>query len=78
MKLMTCNQLGGACDAEFRAETFDEMAALSQQHGSKMHQAQDQAHLEIMSQMKDLMKDPEAMGKWFASKRSEFDALPEL
>jgi len=30
---MTCNQLGGACEKEFRAETFEEMAKMSKQHG---------------------------------------------
>ena len=38
MKTMTCNQLGGACDLEFHAETFDEMAQLSKQHGMEMFQ----------------------------------------
>ena len=41
MKTMTCKQLGGACDQEFQAETFEEMAALSQQHGKEMFQQQD-------------------------------------
>lgn len=26
MKTMTCRQLGGACDKEFHANTFEEMA----------------------------------------------------
>ncbi len=38
MKTMNCNQLGGACDLEFHANTFDEIAELSKQHGMKMHQ----------------------------------------
>lgn len=33
MKTMTCKQLGGACDLTFQAETFEEMARQSQQHG---------------------------------------------
>lgn len=33
MKTMTCNQLAGACDMEFHAGTFDEMAQLSQKNG---------------------------------------------
>ena len=27
MKTMTCKQLGGACDLEFQAETFEEIAS---------------------------------------------------
>jgi predicted small metal-binding protein len=38
MKKMTCSQLGGACDLEFTAETFDEMKKLSQEHGMAMFQ----------------------------------------
>ena len=38
MKTMTCSQLGGACDKEFQAETFEEMAELSKQHGMEMFQ----------------------------------------
>ena len=77
MKTMTCKQLGGACDLEFHAETFDEMAKQSHEHGTEMFKAQDTAHLEAMGKMKDLMKEPEAMKKWMDEKRKEFDTLPE-
>lgn len=77
MKTMTCKQLGGACDKEFRADTFEEMAELSKQHGMEMYQKQDAAHLNAMSEMQELMKDPEEMNKWFESKRKEFEALPK-
>ena len=78
MKSMTCRQLGGACDLEFRADTFEEMAELSKQHGMEMHQQQDAAHLEAMQAMGKLMQNPEDMEKWFESRRREFEALPEI
>lgn len=74
---MTCKQLGGACDEVFHASTFDEMAEISQQHGKKMFQQNDEAHLKVMSDMGKLMQDPEAMKEWFNNKRKEFDALPD-
>lgn len=77
MKTMKCSQLGGACELEFQAETFEEMANLSRQHGMEMFQQQDAAHLEAMEKMKGMKDDPEAMSKWFESKRQEFEALPE-
>ena len=77
MKTMTCKQLGGACDLEFHAETFDEMAEQSKKHGMEMFKAGDEDHLKSMSEMQELMKEPEAMQKWFESKRNEFNALPE-
>ena len=78
MKTMTCKQLGGACDTEFKAETFEEMAEMSKQHGMEMFQKQDTAHLEAMQNMQELMKDPEAMNVWFDGKREEFESLPDL
>ena len=77
MKTMTCRQLGGACEETFSAETFEEMAQLSQQHGRKMHEEQDAAHLEAMQAMQELMKNPDEMTKWFESKRAEFEALAD-
>lgn len=75
MKTMTCNQLGGACDLEFHADTFEEIAAQSKAHGNEMFRKGDTAHLKAMGKMQELMKTPEAMQNWFASKKAEFDAL---
>lgn len=77
MKTMTCKQLGGACDLEFHANTFEEMAKLSQKHGMEMHQKQDAAHLEAMKKVQELMKSPGDMQSWQEEKRKEFEALPE-
>ncbi len=77
MKTMTCNQLGGACDKEFQADTFEEMANLSKQHGMEMFQEKDEAHLKAMNKMQELMKVPGEMEKWFEGKRKEFDELFE-
>jgi predicted small metal-binding protein len=77
MKLMTCRQLGGACDLEFRANTFEEMAELSKKHGMEMHRDQDAAHLEAMEAMRSLMEKPDDMENWFESRRQAFEALPE-
>ncbi|NHF60839.1 DUF1059 domain-containing protein [Flavobacteriaceae bacterium TP-CH-4] len=77
MKTMTCNQLGGACDQAFHAETFEEIAELSKKHGMEMFQKGDEAHLAAMGKMQELMKTPEAMQTWFDNKRKEFEALPE-
>jgi len=77
MKTMTCNQLGGACDKTFTADTFEKMAELSKAHGMEMYQAQDAPHMDAMSKMIELMQKPEAMQQWFDSRRAEFDALSE-
>ncbi|WP_425392281.1 DUF1059 domain-containing protein [Ekhidna sp.] len=77
MKTMTCNQLGGACNHEFRANTFDEIEELSKKHGMEMFQKGDKPHLEAMEKMKALMKTPDDMKQWLESKRRTFDALPD-
>ena len=77
MKTMKCSQLGGACEKEFRANTFEEIAEMSRQHGMEMFQKNDEAHLKAMSEMQGLMKKPEAMKAWFENKRREFEVLPE-
>jgi len=74
---MTCKQLGGACDLEFQANTFDEIAELSKKHGKEMFEKNDAAHLEAMHKMQELMKNPEDMKKWFEDKRKEFDSLDD-
>jgi predicted small metal-binding protein len=77
MKTMTCKQLGGACDKEFTADTFDEIAEMSKAHGMEMFQASDEDHLKAMAEMQELMKDPNVMGEWFENKRKELDAITE-
>ena len=74
---MTCKQLGGACDLEFQAATFEEMAELSKNHGMEMFQRGDAAHMEAMQAMQKLMESPEAMNTWFEARRKEFEALPD-
>jgi predicted small metal-binding protein len=77
MKTMSCKQLGGACDHNFHADTFDEMAEQSKKHAMEMFSAGDEAHLVAMNGMQKLMQSSEAMTQWMDNKRKEFDALPD-
>jgi hypothetical protein len=74
---MTCEQLSGACNIEFKANSFNEIAEMSKKHGMEMFQKGDEAHIKKMNEMMGLMKNPDAMEKWFSDKRKEFDALPD-
>lgn len=74
---MTCKQLGGACEKKFHANSFEEIAEISKQHGMAMFQTNDEAHLKAMNEIQELMQKPEAMQEWFENKRKEFEALPE-
>ena len=77
MKTMTCKQLGGACDMKFSANTFDEIAQLSQAHGKEMFQINDNSHIIAMNEMNKLMQNNDAMSHWFDAKKLEFDLLEE-
>ncbi len=77
MKTMTCKQLGGACDMEFCASTFEEMVEMSKEHGIEMFQKGDEGHIKVVNEIMELMSNPEAMKKWMEGKREEFEALPE-
>ncbi|MEZ5278614.1 MAG: hypothetical protein R3F07_19690 [Opitutaceae bacterium] len=77
MKTMTCKQLGGSCDHEFKASSFEEIAEMSKKHGMDMFQRKDEAHLKAMADMQELMQNPDAMTRWMEEKRNEFDALPD-
>jgi hypothetical protein len=76
MKTMTCKQLGGACDKEFNANTFEEIAEMSKKHGMELFQKGDEPHLKAMNEMQELMKSPDTIKEWFENKRKEFNALP--
>ncbi len=77
MKTMTCQQLGGACNEKFTANTFEEIAKLSEEHGMEMFKAGDKAHIEAMDKMRGMMKSPEDMMKWMMERQAQFEALPE-
>jgi len=63
MKTMTRKQSDGACEKEFTANSFDEIAEMSKTHGMEIFQANDKEHLKAMDDMKELMENPKTMGK---------------
>ena len=77
MKTIKCNDLGGACELEFRAETFEEVAKMSKQHGMEMFKENDEAHLSAMKAMQEMMQKPGVMERWFEEKRNQFNALSD-
>ncbi len=73
MKTMTCKELGGACDLEFKAENFEEIAELSKKHAQEMYAKGDEEHSQAMKEMQDVMNSPKAMDKWMQEKRKAFE-----
>ncbi len=74
MKTMTCEQLGGVCQEEFSASSFQEIAGLSQEHGKKMFASNDPAHMSAMSEMMQLMQSG-GMDAWMKEKEELFNSL---
>ena len=77
MKTMTCRQLGGACDQNFKGNSFEEIVAQSKAHGREMFEKKEEAHLKAMQAMQELMQSPEAMQDWMKAKRMAFESLPD-
>jgi len=62
---------------QFHAISFQEIAELSQKHGKEMFDQGDEAHLQAMSKMTELMQSPDAMKEWMDAKEKEFEAQPD-
>lgn len=77
MKTMTCKELGGACNKEFHANSFDEIAKMSKEHGIEMFKQGDQDHILAMERMKIIIENPENMQKWMSQKKIEFESLED-
>lgn len=77
MKTMTCKELGGACNQNFSANTFEEIAKMVSMHAREMVQQGDAAHIQAMNEMRNSMTSPEAMNNWMDEKRKAFNALPD-
>ena len=52
MRKLTCRDLGGPCDAEFTADTFEEIGKKSRAHVMEQMQQGDQAHLSAADNMR--------------------------
>ncbi|UAY52840.1 hypothetical protein [Ferruginibacter albus] len=78
MKKMTCKQLGGACDMEFKADTFEKIAELSKRHAMDMFEKGDKPHIKSMAEMTKNMKSATDMQAWVDGKKREFYSLPEI
>ena len=59
MKTMTCKQLGGACNEEFHANTFEEMKQISQKHAHEMYKKNDEKHMKVMKKMMERNNKPQ-------------------
>jgi hypothetical protein len=78
MKTMTCRQLGGGCDLEFKGEDFDTIAMQSKSHGAEMISRKDRDHLEAMQNLQNQLKSPKDWSDWYEGKRKEFNEILDI
>ena len=71
MKMMTCAQMGGPCEAEIKGETVDEMMTNGMAH-------LEQAHPDMAVSVKAMPKDAPEMVAWNEKFMAEWAAAPEV
>ena len=76
MKRLTCRDLGGSCDAEFAADSFEEIGKKSQAHVMEQMQKGDAAHLSAASSMRSAT--PEQQKAMMAEFKRKFDEAPNV
>ncbi len=69
MKTMTCQQLGGKCEQELSAETWDDMVQAMTKHVIEKHP-------DVAKEMEQMHK--EDTEKWSNDIKSKWDATPEI
>ena len=77
MKTMTCKQMGGPCDAQFRGTTADEVIKAEDSHLKEVVARGDETHQSALKMMKDRWKNPIAGMGWYLKTKKAFAALPE-
>ncbi len=70
MKMMTCRQMGGTCDAKIVGSTAEEMMMNGMKH-------LEQVHPEMAADVKAMPKDDPKMVEWSNKFMADFKNAPE-
>jgi hypothetical protein len=76
MKKLSCRDLGGPCDAELIADTFEEMGNKSRQHVVEQIQAGDEDHKVTADKMTEAT--PDQQKAMLAEFKRRFDAAQDV
>ncbi len=71
MKMMTCRQMGGQCDAEITGATADEMMMNGMKH-------LEEEHPEMAADVKAASPTDPMMIAWSEKFKKDFEAAPEM
>lgn len=80
MKMMTCRQLGGPCDAKFQGKTADEILSHAHSHIDHLANRGDDAHRKVQQKIEEMQKNPSApeAKAWSAKFKHDFDTTPNM
>lgn len=74
---MTCKQMGGPCDMQFRGSSADEVIKAEDKHLNDAVANGDASHEDALKAMKGRWKNPiKGMG-WYKQVKKDFAALAE-
>ena len=76
MKRLSCRDLGGPCEAEFAADTFEEIGKKSHEHVMEQMQKGDEAHLSAANSMRSAT--PEQQKAMMAKFKQKFYEAPDV
>ena len=76
MKTLTCLDMGGPCDAEFVAATFEDIKKQNDDHVRDCLDKGDQAHASAAGRMND--STPEQQQAMMMEARRKFDEAPTV
>ena len=74
---MTCNQMGGPCDAAFDGNSADEVIKAQDKHLKEIVASGDESHKAALKSMQNRWKNPISGMGWYLKTRKSFAALPE-
>ncbi|HEY8730905.1 MAG TPA: hypothetical protein VIN69_02875 [Candidatus Limnocylindria bacterium] len=77
MKTMTCEQMGGPCDAAFHGTTADAVIKAQDRHLKETVANGDKTHEAALKMMKGRWKNPIGGMGWYLKTKKDFAALPE-
>ena len=76
MKTLTCRDLGGPCDTEFTANSFEEIGKKSHEHVMDQMAKGDEAHLSAANDMR--IATPDQQKAMMAEFKRKFDDAPNV
>ena len=77
MKSMTCQQMGGPCEAAFHGDKADTVIKAQDSHLKEMVSGGDTTHEDALKSMQGRWKNPIAGMGWYMKTKKAFAALPE-